>query len=522
MKNIYFNLNRLPLVCLLVLFLTVSAHAASTPLEIKCQDSAGNPVAGATVNVQQLETLKWKGDKKSDSKGITLFKLDDGAYRLMAHKEGFAPALYEFVILKGGNPVSATLKFEQGDSQKKLYFEDQAVAQKAQELLSQGSQALSAAVQDKDAQARDKKFADAEKAIEESLDIYPSNAEALFNLSIAYIQQHRWDQADESLKKTSQLLTVLSALPTPKDGKTPPYNELQQRVNSLQASLPLFKLRSDADKALTEQKFDLAAQKYSEALKLQNNDPDLYYNLSLALARARKFDDALQSIDKAVQLKPGEPAYADLRKKIVEFKESEILNKAQEILTEGDKLFQAKDYANALTKYQEALKMVPEQRKPQQAVVLAQIAKTQAQLNQYDPAVATFKKAIELAPDNASFKTALAQFYLKEKKYDEALNIYADSGSAGNQPVDQVMFKLGQTQSNQGNSEVAQLAFERAIKANPENAEAYYELGMLLYQSKKDDKRAQEVLTKYLEVGKETAHLDNTKSVLVVLKKRLK
>jgi tetratricopeptide (TPR) repeat protein len=151
-----------------------------------------------------------------------------------------------------------------------------------------------------------------------------------------------------------------------------------------------------------------------------------------------------------------------------------------------------------------------------------QIAETHAQLNHYDQALAAYKKAIELAPEFAAYKTKLAQFYMKEKKYDEALSIYADASAAGNQPVDQVLFKLGQAQSTQDNAEVAQLAFERAIKANPQNAEAYYELGMLLYQGKKADKQATETLTKYLEIGKDAAHIDNTKTVLVVLKRRMK
>ncbi len=509
MKNKYLNFYRLPLVCLSVLLLDLSVFAAANSLEVKCVDPAGNPVASATVQIQQLETQKWK-DKKSDAKGVALFnKPDDGAYRIVARKEGYMPALYEFALVRGGTPVTVTLKLEQGDSQKKLYFEDQALGQKSQELLSQGSDLLRAG-----------KFPEAEKDIKASLDINPSNPEALFNLSIALLQERKWEPAEEMLKRTGQLLSVLTTLPPPKDGKAPPYNDLQQRVTGVLGQLPLFRLRSDADKALSEKKFDVAIQKYNEAVKLQSNDPDLYYNLALALANAHKFDDAMQNIDKAIQLKPGEAAYADLKKKIGDFKESEILNKAQEILTEGDKLFQAKDYSGALGKYQEALKMVPETRKPQQAVVLVQIAKTQGQLNQYDQAVATFKKAIDLAPENASHKAALAQYYMKEKKYDEALNIYADPKTAGNQPVDQVLFNLGQAQYNQGNSEVAQIAFERAIKANPQNAEAYYELGMILYQSKKDDKQAKEVLTKYLELGKEQAHLDNTKAVLVVLKKR--
>jgi tetratricopeptide (TPR) repeat protein len=507
MNKNHFSLYRLCLVCFSILLLALPLLAEANSLEIKCQDPSGNPIVGANVQIQPLGGRP--KDKKSDSKGMALFnKLDDGAYRILARKEGFAPALYEFAFMKGGSSQSITLKFEQGDAQKKVYFEDPALGQKAIELLNQGSEQL-----------RSGKFADAEKTILASLEIYPSNAEAQFNLSIAYLQNRKWGEAEEMLKRASQLLGVLSSLPPPKDGRAFPYGELRQRADGLLAQLPLFRLRSDADKALSERKFDVAAEKYAEALKTQANDPDLYYNLALAQAQGRHFDDAMQSIDKAIQLKPGENAYADLKKRIADFKENEILNKAQGFLNEGDKLFEANDYAGALAKYEEAQKLVPEKK---QGPVVIQIAKAHAQLNHYDQALAAYKKAIELAPDSAGYRTALAQFYIKEKKYDEALNIYADPNAAGNQPVDQVLFKLGQTQSNQGNSEVAQLAFERAIKTNTQNAEAYYELGMLLYQSKKADKQATEILTKYLAIGQDPAHKDNAQSVLVVLKKRMK
>ena len=99
------------------------------------------------------------------------------------------------------------------------------------------------------------------------------------------------------------------------------------------------------------------------------------------------------------------------------------------------------------------------------------------------------------------------------------VNLYAGSGGSGS---DQALLSLGQRLYKQGNNQVAQLAFERAIKANPENAEAYYELGTLLYFGKEDDKRAKEVLAKYLQIGKDQGHMDNAKNFLVVLEKRSK
>ena len=304
---------------------------------------------------------------------------------------------------------------------------------------------------------------------------------------------------------------------------------------------------------------------YLEALKSQGNDADLYYNLALAQANGKQFDAGLQSIDKAITLRPNETAFTELKKRIADFKDNETLGNAQSVLNDGDKLFKAADYPNALAKYQEALKMIPDEKKSQQAVVLDQIAKTEAELKQGDSAIATWQKAIDAVEADSAYKDALgklaecrkanqgsasdkcaapqqevtkyatradmyrndqAQFFIKEKKYDQAIDLYektfSDPNAAGNQPMDQSLFNLGQKLSNQDASEVAQLAFERAIKVNPQNAEAYYELGMLLYQGKKADKQAVDMLSKYLELGKDTAHKENAQNVLVVLKRRMK
>ena len=72
----------------------------------------------------------------------------------------------------------------------------------------------------------------------------------------------------------------------------------------------------------------------------------------------------------------------------------------------------------------------------------AQIGRTHTQLKQSDQALAAYRKAIELAPEDVKYKTALdqhyiilGQLYLKEKQYDEAFATYAlHSSSARNGP----------------------------------------------------------------------------------------
>jgi hypothetical protein len=129
---------------LTVLALALPALADGNTMDIKCVDQAGKAISGIKVQLQHINTNKWK-DKKSDANGVAAFnKLDDGVYRVVARKEGYAPAFYEFVKLQGAAQRSVNLTFEPGSPDTKVYFEDQAVNQRAYDFLGQGVQALQA------------------------------------------------------------------------------------------------------------------------------------------------------------------------------------------------------------------------------------------------------------------------------------------------------------------------------------------------------------------------------------------
>jgi tetratricopeptide (TPR) repeat protein len=485
---------------------SIPAAAEVNTLNIRCLDSSGKPVSGARIQLYHLNTNKAK-DKKSDGKGFAGFnKLEDGVYRVVARREGFAPSFYEYVLLKNSAEQSIDLAFAAGSPDQVLHFEDAAIGQRAFEAMGQGLDAL-----------RNSKFDEAEKLLVGAAELQPSHPELLTYLAIAYLQQKKWDLADATLKKAVTISSMLKEASPSGAGQPNPYVEVQGRAEGLLGKIPVMRLRIEGDQALAARQFDEAIAKYREALKLDATDPDGYYNLALAEANARKYDDAIKSIEKALQLKPTERAYLDLKRQIEDHRQNAIIVQAREIATQGDDLYNKSDFAGALKKYEEAVGMIPEQN---QAGVYLQIGRTYAKLQNSESAVKAFKRAIELAPQNTAYRKALADYFMAEKKYEEALNLYADSSAAGTERADQNLVALGQKLSSQGNSEVAALAFEKALQANPQNVEVHYDLGMLYYYSKKDDKRAKELLTKYLEIGKDKDRLGNARTVLVVIQRR--
>jgi tetratricopeptide (TPR) repeat protein len=507
MRNVKYNLGIACAIAFASLVLSMPSFADGT-ISVKCTDQAGAAVSGAKIFLQHFQSGKVK-DKKSDAKGIADFgKVDDGTYRIVGRKDGYAPALYEFVQLAAGGQQSVTLGFQPGDTNTKLYFEDPAVNSKAHETLNLALNSL-----------RENKVADGEKQLKASLELNPSNPFANFYLAIVYLQEKKWDLAEETLKKASFDAGVMMQLPA-KDPTAPnPWTDIKSKADEQLVKLPSFRLREEGEKAFNQKKYDVAIAKFQEALKNDPKDSELHSYLAVSYANLKKFDEAMQEIEKALQMSPTEKSFAATKEKIGNMREMDLISRAQTILTEGDNFMKSQDYAQALKKYEEALPLLSGAR---QAVAYAAVARAHAGLNDSDQAIAAYKKAMELAPpDKPEYRNALANYYMKLKRDNDALDILSETKGEGGEAPDVALFQLGKKQSDQGNSDFAALAFERSIKANPANAEAYYELGMLRFYEKKNDAQAKELLEKYVQIGKNNDHLNNTNNVLVVLKRRM-
>jgi tetratricopeptide (TPR) repeat protein len=512
MKMNGFKLILISFVSLSILFFALPGFADNGTIKVKCVDASSNPVQAVNVVVSPVGNPKTK-EKKSDSKGEAEFtKLDDGLYRVVGRKNGYEPALFEFVTLKG-SVESIILKLPTG-ADRQLYFEDPAQAQKALELLNQGL-----------ALYKENKFPDAEKLFSQGAELNPANPESFRYLGLSLLQQAKFDQAVEALNKAAKISAVFASAPQVPDMPTPAqYQQIVDGVQTLLKQLPILKART----ALREKNFDEAIAQFTEALKNDPNNPDLYSNIAIAQASLNKLDEALASINKAIQVKPGDKDFEDLKSKLSVIKQERETAKAQQAwkqtIDEGDKLFQGGDAAGALKKYQEANGMLPREN-PLNAPVWRQIGKVQAKLNQPDAAIEAFRKSIDLAPDvktAAEYRTSFAQFYLDQKNYEEAVNVLADAKGQDPKNLEPVLWSIYERSKN-SQPQFAELVLERVVKINPQNADAYFELGQLYYfDGKTMDNRTKELFAKYLEIGKDETKLGRLKDMMVIINRRSK
>jgi Flp pilus assembly protein TadD len=104
---------------------------------------------------------------------------------------------------------------------------------------------------------------------------------------------------------------------------------------------------------------------------------------------------------------------------------------------------------------------------------------------QWDAAEASLKKAIELKPTNPDPYNGLANVYNAQKKFDEALamnqkatELAGSTAGAGGGGGAEATYNQGVVLFNAGKYADAKTQFEAATKADANNANAWYQLGM--------------------------------------------
>ena len=522
--------------------------APTGTLEVTCTGPSGVPEKDVKVTIIPISAAKGK-DKKSNAVGKAVFdKQAIGFYHVVGRKNGFAPAYYEFVNIGTNGRVSVDLKLEAGND-RKLYFEDKELENRAFDLVERGSKALEAG-----------NAAEAEKFLAQSLEIRTSAPDALYYYGMALANQGKYDQATESFKKAMEMANFL--LPTlrkpkpawpgmggpggpggaPKPGGTGGgapkpggpmmgeepnmarivYETIADNAEQQIIMIPLMR----AEAAYADKRYDEAIALYDEAIRSYPNVHIFHANRALVLTQAGRFDEALASVNKALEMSPNDERALQVKKAIDAFienaareaaREKEIVavKQANDLLNEGNKLLDS-DASGALKKFEEANTLTGEQ----QALVWRQIGRARAKLKQDAEAVNAFKKAIELASEDQveSYQMSLAQFYLDAKRPDEALDVVV---AGSKDPERRLMDLYTNGKNNPDSMAFSTAALERVVKLNPSNFDAVYELGVVYYMDRKDS-QAQDLLNRYVENGKDAAKIQTAKDFLTVLASRNK
>jgi tetratricopeptide (TPR) repeat protein len=131
----------------------------------------------------------------------------------------------------------------------------------------------------------------------------------------------------------------------------------------------------------------------------------------------------------------------------------------------------------AIAKFQEVIAKVPTCADCYYNIGVSQMAK-----QQQTEAEGSFKKAIELKPDNADAYTALANLYNSQKKFDLASEASANAakyaGAGGSGGSAEASYNQGVILFNAGKFAEAKTQFEAATKSDPNHSMAQYQLGM--------------------------------------------
>lgn len=176
--------------------------------------------------------------------------------------------------------------------------------------------------------------------------------------------------------------------------------------------------------------------------------------------------------------------------------EAEKRSAAVEMLKTGNALMEQKNYAGARAEYERALADLPAEH---HAPVLRAIANSYYAEDKVDEAIATFKKALELAPDDAELLQTLSNVLVAAGREEEA-QTYLARLPQGAKMSPEALLNAGITAYNSGDLDKAFGYFDRVVNENPEHATGYYYRG-LVYLNRGDNPKAKADLQKFVAMA---------------------
>lgn len=310
--------------------------------------------------------------------------------------------------------------------------------------------------------------------------VRPARIEAQMNLVRAYLRAHR---TAEGLRLATQLSATGS--------------------REVQRHFTLGLLLAE------ENQYRAAELELEKADALKPTTFEILYNLGQVRLRARELAQAELVLNRALKLKPSADAMYLLAQVLNE--ESRPLD-ALDLLTQAHKIApESTDIIFLLARitmmqsfYEDAIPLLESGLKiaPQRADLHAALGESYFALGKTDQAIEEFRQLIALDPSARSY-TFMGLSYRHLGRFDEARK-YFEAGLKRDPTNAACWFNLGFIEERQGNTAAADEEFQKALRSNPNFADALLELANLRIKDKRFAD-APDLLRRYVKVSRDPA-----------------
>jgi tetratricopeptide (TPR) repeat protein len=208
----------------------------------------------------------------------------------------------------------------------------------------------------------------------------------------------------------------------------------------------------------------LIAKEFSVVTSPGSTQKDVvnYFNQGLTSYRNKKFDEAMDSFQKAIELNPKyAPAYSGL----------------------GDVARAQGKYDEAMKYYQKAIEL-----NPKDFMLFMKLGSISGSQKKPDEAARWYQRAIDLEPKFVPAYRSLGDVFYEQKRYDEAMRSYQKAMELD--PKDpQALVRIGNVLLAQRRQDEAVKYYQRAIDLNPRGVptSVFYDLGKILTGRKRYD-----------------------------------
>jgi len=192
-----------------------------------------------------------------------------------------------------------------------------------------------------------------------------------------------------------------------------------------------------------------------------------------------------------------------------------ITDELKDLLTEGNQLYNAGKYQEAIAIYQQILEQFPDA-----YIINKNIGNAYFQMEDYDKAEEYYKKVLEKDPNNNDAKMLIGNCYVNRGENRKALEWYNQIAfDEIDDPI--VLYNIGTNYYNLGKYEEALRYYKKAVEIQPDFLDGLYQLG-LAYLTTQKYPESIAAFEKYLKLDSESGRAEQVKNFLTFLKTKIK